>query len=85
MVYDESGVYATANISWMGTFNGKDRLIQQREVSVMARLRPGLYAAAHFLVDFGCALLLLGRICPEWDPATAILLYNFRLFRGNGG
>lgn len=46
----------------------------------MARLRPGLYAAAHFLVDFGCALLLLGRICPEWDSATAILLYNFLAF-----
>ncbi len=46
----------------------------------MARLRLGLYGAAHFLVDFGCALLLLGRICPEWDPATAILLYNFLAF-----
>lgn len=46
----------------------------------MARLRPGLYGAAHFLVDFGCALLLLGRICPEWDPAAAILLYNFLAF-----
>ncbi len=46
----------------------------------MARLRLGLYGAAHFLVDFGCALLLLGRICPEWDPATVILLYNFLAF-----
>lgn len=46
----------------------------------MARLRLGLYGAAHFLVDFGCALLLLGRICPEWDPASAILLYNFLAF-----
>lgn len=46
----------------------------------MARLRLGLYGTAHFLVDFGCALLLLGGICPEWDPATAILLYNFLAF-----
>lgn len=46
----------------------------------MARLRLGFYAVTHFLVDFGCALLLLGRICPEWDPATAILLYNFLAF-----
>lgn len=46
----------------------------------MTRLRPVLYGAAHFLVDFGCALLLLGRICPQWDPATAILMYNFLAF-----
>lgn len=46
----------------------------------MARLRLGIYAAVHFLVDLGCALLLLGRICPAWDPAAAILLYNLFAF-----
>ncbi len=46
----------------------------------MERLRRGIYAAVHFLVDLGCALLLLGRICPTWDPVTAILLYNLFAF-----
>lgn len=46
----------------------------------MARLRLGIYAAVHFLVDFGCALLLLGRICPDWNPGEAILLYNLFAF-----
>ena len=46
----------------------------------MAKLRLGIYAAAHFLVDLGCALLLLGRICPDWDPGMAILLYNLFAF-----
>ena len=46
----------------------------------MARLRLGMYGAAHFLVDFSCALLLLGRICPEWNPGEAILLYNLFAF-----
>lgn len=46
----------------------------------MARLRLGLYGAAHFLVDLGCALLILGRIYPAWDPAAAILLYNLFAF-----
>ncbi len=46
----------------------------------MAKLRLGIYAAAHFLVDFGCALLLLGRICPDWNPEAAILLYNLLAF-----
>lgn len=46
----------------------------------MAKLRLGIYAAAHFLVDLGCALLLLGRICPDWNPGTAILLYNLLAF-----
>ena len=46
----------------------------------MAKLRLGIYAAAHFLVDLGCALLLLGRICPDWDPGAAILLYNLFAF-----
>ena len=32
----------------------------------MAKLRLGIYAAAHFPVDLGCALLLLGRICPGY-------------------
>ncbi len=48
----------------------------------MAKLRPGIYAAVHFLVDMSCALLLLGRICPNWDPVTAVLLYNFYAFAG---
>ncbi|MCM1193400.1 MAG: hypothetical protein NC123_11195 [Butyrivibrio sp.] len=46
----------------------------------MAKLRLGIYAAAHFLVDLGCALLLLGRICPDWNPGAAILLYNLFAF-----
>lgn len=46
----------------------------------MARLRLGIYAAVHFLVDLGCAMLLLGRICPNWNPGTAILLYNLLAF-----
>lgn len=46
----------------------------------MARLRLGMYGAAHFLVDFSCALLLLGRICPDWNPGEAILLYNLFAF-----
>lgn len=46
----------------------------------MAKLRLGIYAAVHFLVDLGCALLLLGRICPDWDPGAAILLYNLFAF-----
>lgn len=46
----------------------------------MAMLRLGIYGVAHFLVDFGCALLLLGRICPDWNPGEAILLYNLFAF-----
>lgn len=46
----------------------------------MARLRLGMYGAAHFLVDFSCAALLLGRICPDWNPGEAILLYNLFAF-----
>lgn len=46
----------------------------------MVKLRLGIYAAAHFLVDLGCALLLLGRICPDWNPEVAILLYNLFAF-----
>lgn len=46
----------------------------------MAKLRLGIYAAVHFLVDLGCALLLLGRICPDWDPGVAVLLYNLFAF-----
>ncbi len=44
------------------------------------RLRLGIYAATHFIVDFACALLILGRVCPAWDPAAAVLLYNFFAF-----
>jgi len=46
----------------------------------MARARLLLYAAAHFLVDLSCALLILGRVCPEGDPAAVILLYNLFAF-----
>lgn len=46
----------------------------------MTRLQAGIYAITHFLVDLGCALLLLGRICPNRDPAAAILLYNLLAF-----
>lgn len=38
--------------------------------------RLAAYAATHFLVDFACALILLGKVCPEADPALAILAYN---------
>lgn len=44
------------------------------------RLRLVFFAAAHFLVDLSCALLLLGRICPADDPTRAILLYNLFAF-----
>jgi len=46
----------------------------------MAGFRLGAYAVTHFLVDLGCALLLLGRICPDWNPAAAVLLYNLFAF-----
>lgn len=46
----------------------------------MMRLRLAFFAAAHFLVDLSCALLLLGRICPAHDPAQVILLYNLFAF-----
>lgn len=46
----------------------------------MARFRLGIYGAAHFLVDLGCALLILGRVCPAVDPAAVILLYNLFAF-----
>lgn len=49
-------------------------------VSAMTRFRLGIYAAAHFLVDLGCALLVLGRVCPAADPAAVILLYNLFAF-----
>ena len=35
-----------------------------------------LYAAAHFWVDFACALLVLGRLEGGGDAVTALLLYN---------
>ncbi len=38
--------------------------------------RLAIYAAAHFQVDLGCALLMLGRVCPAADAAVCILLYN---------
>lgn len=46
----------------------------------MARFRLGTYTAVHFIVDLACALLLLGRICPAWDPALAVFLYNLFAF-----
>ena len=44
------------------------------------RLRLGFLAAVHFLVDLSCALLLLGRVCTDYDPVRAILLYNLFAF-----
>ena len=35
-----------------------------------------LYAAAHFWVDFACAMLVLGRLEGGGDAVTALLLYN---------
>ena len=35
-----------------------------------------LYAAAHFWVDFACALLMLGRLEGGGDAVAALLLYN---------
>ncbi|MGN0403467.1 MAG: hypothetical protein ACI4HQ_14585 [Acetatifactor sp.] len=46
----------------------------------MAKIRLGRYAGVHFLVDFGCALLILGRICPRGNPAVVILMYNLFAF-----
>ncbi len=43
-------------------------------------IRLALSSAAHCLVDLACALLLLGRVCPVWDPARALLLYNGSAF-----
>ena len=39
-----------------------------------------LYAAAHFWVDFACALLVLGRLEGGGGAVTALLLYNFFAF-----
>lgn len=44
------------------------------------RFRLGLFSAAHFLVDLSCAMLLLGKVCQNSDPAQAVLLYNFFAF-----
>lgn len=41
----------------------------------MRKIQLGIYAAIHFLVDLGCALLLLGQICPNWDPVAAVLFF----------
>lgn len=46
----------------------------------MGRIRLLCFSAVHFLVDFSCALLVLGRVAPDWDPALAVLLYNFFAF-----
>ena len=47
----------------------------------MARKRLFIYSAAHFAVDFSCALLLLGRIRPgPGDALLCLLLYNFCAF-----
>ncbi len=46
----------------------------------MGRIRLLCFSAVHFLVDFSCALLVLGHVTPDWDPALAILLYNFFAF-----
>ncbi|MBC5735743.1 hypothetical protein [Lawsonibacter faecis] len=47
----------------------------------MARTRLFIYSAAHFAVDFSCALLLLGRIRPgPGDALLCLLLYNFCAF-----
>lgn len=47
---------------------------------MQANVRLGIYSCAHFLVDFSCALLLLGRVCPEGDAVVCLLLYNFFAF-----
>lgn len=46
----------------------------------MAKVRLLRYAVVHFLVDLGCTLLVLGRICPQSNSAMVILLYNFFAF-----
>lgn len=46
----------------------------------MVNIRLAVYSAAHLLVDLSCALLLLGRVCPQTDPAVCLLLYNFFAF-----
>ena len=46
----------------------------------MQRLRLGVYSLAHCAVDFSCAFLLLGVVCPRGDAALLLLLYNFCAF-----
>ncbi len=46
----------------------------------MKSLRLGVYSLAHAAVDFSCALLMLGSVCPRGDAALCILLYNFCAF-----
>ena len=42
--------------------------------------RLAVYSLMHFLVDFSCALLMLGRLCPAGDSVRLLLLYNFCAF-----
>lgn len=46
----------------------------------MKPLRLAVYSAAHFAVDFSCALLMLGSVCRHDSAWTCILLYNFFAF-----
>lgn len=42
--------------------------------------RLAIYSAGHFFVDFSCALLVLGRLCPGGDCPLLLLIYNFCAF-----
>lgn len=46
----------------------------------MANRRLAVYSAGHFLVDFSCALLMLGVAVPAGDPVLVLLWYNFLAF-----
>lgn len=46
----------------------------------MPNARLTAYSVCHFLVDFSCALVLLGRAVPGGDPFVLLLLYNFLAF-----
>lgn len=46
----------------------------------MAGRRLLIYSLSHFIVDFSCALLLLGVVCPQGDAALCLLVYNFCAF-----
>ena len=46
----------------------------------MPNVRLSLYAVCHFLVDFSCALLLLGVSVFQGNPLLLLLCYNFLAF-----
>ena len=42
--------------------------------------RLTVYSASHFLVDFGCALLIFRTVSASGDPTVLFILYNYCAF-----